>query len=140
MCLSRIWIWTLISQDSLRYTLFWCANEEIMRYDVIIYAPHLYFHFWKIYRKQQFNEAGSNFFCPRFFNEIFYMNFYWYDYYFKIKKIRHLPHRLFRGSSQSLLIFNIGPYGILLEMYQFCIFFTFFQNFCPRDFFFCSTY
>ena len=34
----------------------------------------------------QFNEAGSNLFCPRFFNEIFYMNFYWYNYYFKIKK------------------------------------------------------
>lgn len=28
------------------------CNEGIMRYDVIIHAPHLYFHIWKIHRKQ----------------------------------------------------------------------------------------
>lgn len=54
----------------------------------------------------------------------------------KYKKILYLPHRLYRGSFQSLFILNVGPYGILLEINRFCtFFFTVFLNLCPRDFF-----
>lgn len=38
-----------------------------------------------------FNEAGSNSFCPKFLNEIVYINFCWYNIILRLKKDIYHP-------------------------------------------------
>lgn len=69
------------------------------------------------------------YFNPRYFDEISYMQFYFYNNYLKIKKMQ-LPPRFLKGRSRKLSIFTMGRYGNLLikrrnfkfSPYFFCIF------------------
>lgn len=56
-------------------------------------------------------------------------------------KMKHFLHRVFMESPQSVLTFNKGPYGIMLEMYQWITFCSYFFQTPDLDIFFlCSTY